>query len=244
MNNFFEIHQGNLREGPGDSQSTLRALSYLKNLPVESRILDIGCGPGMQTVDLAKNTPGKIIALDNHQPYLDELQRRAVTEKLSNKITVQNGSMFDLNFAPESFDVIWSEGAIYIIGFEKGLQEWKKFLKRGGYLVASEIAWFREDIPEELQKFWTQVYPAIKTVKEHLQIISNANYHLVAHFPLPESAWWQNYYHSIEKKLPQLESKYYNDPAAMELLNAEKFEMELFRKYSAYYGYEFYIIQK
>jgi SAM-dependent methyltransferase len=244
VNIFYEIHQGNLWEGPGDTQSTLRALSYLKNLSSKICILDIGCGPGMQTIDLAKNAPGKIIALDNYKPYLDELHRRVATEKLSDKITVQNGSMFDLSFAPESFDVIWSEGAIYIIGFEKGLQEWKKLIKRGGYLIASDIAWFREEIPAELLQFWKQAYPAIKTVKEHLQIIESASYRLIAHFPLPDSAWWQNYYHSIEQKIPQLELKYSDDSEAMEILRAEKEEMELFRKYSAFYGYEFYIMQK
>jgi SAM-dependent methyltransferase len=226
VNIFYEIHQGNLWEGPGDTQSTLRALSYLKNLSSKICILDIGCGPGMQTIDLAKNAPGKIIALDNYKPYLDELHRRVATEKLSDKIIVQNGSMFDLSFAPESFDVIWSEGAIYIIGFEKGLQEWKKLIKRGGYLIASDIAWFREEIPAELQ------------------IIESASYRLIAHFPLPDSAWWQNYYHSIEQKIPQLELKYSDDSEAMEILRAEKEEMELFRKYSAFYGYEFYIMQK
>ena len=244
MDIFFEIHQGNLREGPGDSQSTLRALSYLKNLSAKSRILDIGCGPGMQTIDLAKNTPGKIVALDNHQPFLDQLRRQAIAEKLSDRITVLNGSMFDLKFAPASFDVIWSEGAIYIIGFEKGLREWKKFLKAGGYLVTSEIAWFREDIPDELRLFWEKSYPAIKTVPEHLKIISDSGYELIAHFPLPESSWWQNYYLPIENKISQLEVEYVNDPQAMEAIKAERDEMKLFRKYSAFYGYEFYIIQK
>jgi SAM-dependent methyltransferase len=244
MNIFFEIHQGNLREGPGDRQSTRRALSFLQNLSAKSCILDIGCGPGMQTIDLAIYSPGKIIALDNHQPYLDQLRRRAVAEKLSDRITIINSSMFDLKFAPASFDVIWSEGAIYIIGFEKGLREWKKFLKAGGYLVASEIAWFREDIPDELRLFWEKEYPAIKTVSEHLKIVNDSGYELIAHFPLPESAWWQNYYFPIEKKISRLEVEYAKDTQAMEAIKAERDEMELYRKYSKFYGYEFYIMQK
>ena len=244
VNIFFEIHQGNLREGPGDSQSTLRALSYVKNLPANPYILDIGCGPGMQSIDLAKNIEGKIIALDNHLPFLEELKRRAESENLSHKILVQNASMFNLTFKPDSFDIIWSEGAIYLIGFNKGLEEWKKFLKKGGYLAVSQIAWFRKDIPQELRQFWTSAYPEIKSVNQYLKIISKTNYRLIAHFPLPDSAWWDIYYPSIEKKISELEPKHSDDPAALELINAEKFEMELFRKYSAYYGYEFFIMQK
>ena len=244
MNIFFEIHQGNRREGPGDSDSTIHALSYLGNLPTDIRILDIGCGPGMQTISLAKNIEGKIIALDTHQPYLDQLKNLAAKKHLSKRITVQHGSMFALKFDAESFDIIWSEGAIYIIGFEKGLQEWKTFLKKGGYLVVSEIAWFREDLPVDLQQYWNKIYPNIKTVPDHLKIIRNADYRLVAHFRLPESAWWKNYYHPIEKKILQLELKYSSDPEAMEIIQAEKAEIELFRKYSEFYGYEFYIMQK
>jgi ubiquinone/menaquinone biosynthesis C-methylase UbiE len=244
VNIFFEIHQGNLREGPGDSQSTLRALSYLKNLPANPLILDIGCGPGMQTIDLAKNTRGKIIALDNHFPFLEELKRRAESEKMSHKISVHKGSMFNLTFKPRSFNLIWSEGAIYLIGFQKGLREWKKFLKKGGYLAVTQIAWFRKDIPKELRQFWTVAYPEIKSVNQYLEIISKVNYRLIAHFPLPDSAWWETYYRAIEKKISELEPKYLNDPAALELIHAEKFEMELFRRYSAYYGYEFFIMQK
>ena len=132
MNIFFEIHKDLTREGPGDSQSTRQAISLLKDLPVHPLILDIGCGPGMQTLDLAAYTSGEIIAVDTHQPFLDQLQRRIEIKGLAERVHLANVSMFDLKFPEQNFDVIWSEGAIYIIGFENGLRTWRRLLKHGG----------------------------------------------------------------------------------------------------------------
>ena len=54
------------------------------------------------------------------------------------------GSMDALPFEEEELDLIWSEGAIYNIGFERGLNEWRKYLKTGGYVAVSESSWFTE----------------------------------------------------------------------------------------------------
>ena len=127
MDIFFELHCDIPREAPGDNASTAKALSLVPQLPENPKILDIGCGPGMQTLVLAKITGGQITAIDNHQPFLDELKRRAEQEEVSSHIITQNCSMFSLEFELESFDLIWSEGAIYIMGFQEGLQSWRRF---------------------------------------------------------------------------------------------------------------------
>jgi ubiquinone/menaquinone biosynthesis C-methylase UbiE len=129
MNIFLEIYQNLPREAPGDNASTRQAFSLLTNLPPQPKILDIGCGSGMQTIELAKLTNGQITAVDTHQPYLDELQRRALAEGVSDNINPLNQSMFSLDFAPHSFDIVWSEGAIYIMGFETGLKSWQTLPK-------------------------------------------------------------------------------------------------------------------
>ncbi|MFC1731011.1 class I SAM-dependent methyltransferase [candidate division KSB1 bacterium] len=109
---FLEIHSGNHREGPGDNESTKRALSLIGKLPHEPIVLDIGCGPGMQTLILAKETNGRIIAIDTFEPYLKDLRNRSKKAGLDSRITAQNMSMFDINFIENAFDLIWSEGAI------------------------------------------------------------------------------------------------------------------------------------
>ena len=215
----------------------------LEGLPENPRILDIGCGPGMQTIDLAKLSSGRIDALDNHQPFLEDLKSKAEKEGVSKRIRTVKGDMFNLNYDNSSFDLIWSEGAIFIIGFEKGLREWRKFLSDKGYVVVSELSWLRTDLPEEVRTFMKQGYPAIKTIKENLEAARKSGYRIVGFFVLPEKSWWDNYYTPIETKLPSLKAKYRDDEEALQIIACEELEIEMFQKYSDYYGYVFCIMQ-
>ncbi|WGM89063.1 MAG: class I SAM-dependent methyltransferase [Candidatus Bathyarchaeum tardum] len=241
---FWEIHSNLPREGPGDNESTKKAFQMLQDLPKNPHIIDIACGPGMQTIQLAKLSEGKIVALDFYQPFLEQLKANAKKEGLDDKIDTINGDMLNLNFENESFDLVWSEGAIYIIGFEKGLREWKHLLSPKGYVVVSEMSWFQPDLPEEIVEFMDMLYPAIKTVEDNLEVAKRIGYDIVNSFVLPQKSWWDNYYNWIEAKLPALKTKYKDNKEVMEHINCEETEIEMFRKYSDYYGYVFYILQK
>jgi SAM-dependent methyltransferase len=243
MDIFFEIHKDLPQEGPGDNPSTRKAFSRLAGLPQRPSILDIGCGPGRQTLELASLTDGHIVAVDNHQPFLDALMKKARDRNFSDKITVANASMFDLTFEPESFDAIWSEGAIYIIGLERGLKAWRRFLKAGGYVAVTEVAWLRPDPPEEIRDFWTANYPQICAIEENAEIIRAAGYIPVDFFALPPSSWWDNYYLPLEARIALLRDKYREDAEAAGQLDVERHEIELFRKYSDWYGYVFFMMR-
>ena len=185
---FFDIHKNLPREGSGRDEYTQKAFEMIPTIK-QPRILDIGCGPGLQTIKLAKLTDGKIIGIDIHQPYLDQLEKSAIKEKLTDRIKILNQSMFDMNFPEEYFDIIWAEGSIFIIGFEQGLNEWKKFIKKNGYLAIHEMTWLKDNPPKEISDYWKKVYPAITTIEKNLEIIKKCNYKLIGHFPLPEDAW-------------------------------------------------------
>ena len=243
VNIFFEIHSNLPREGPGANVSTKQAFLTLQDLTAEPRILDVGCGPGMQTIMLAKMSNGKITALDNHQPFLDYLKNQAIKEGVSDRISLVNGDMRDLKFDAKSFDLIWAEGAIFIIGFEKGIRDWRRLLADKGYLVVSELCWLKDNPPEEIREYFAEGYQAIKTIKENLEIVRKANYRLISNFVLPDESWWNNYYTLIASKIPSLRTKYSEDEEALAFLDCEELEMEMFRKYSKYYGYVFYIMQ-
>lgn len=243
MNIFFEIHKNLPREGPGSSECTQKAYSYLKELPPEPSILDIGCGPGAQTIELAKRTDGKIVALDNHVPFLDQLNHQAKREGVENKIKIIEGSMFDMPFDEETFDVVWSEGAIFIIGFKKGLQEWRRFLKRNGYIVVSELSWLRSEPPKQLSQYWDRVFPEMKTVKNNLNIIKCLGFTSVGHFVVPESGWWDEYYTPMGKRIVDLREKHKGDPETNKTLDEAQLEIEMYRNYSDYYGNVFYVMQ-
>ena len=244
MDIFWEIHSDLPREGPGDSDSTARAYSALSGLPACPRILDIGCGPGMQTLDLARLSNGQITAIDFHQPFLDELVRRAKAAGVDGYIQTQNMSMFEMDFAPEQFDLIWSEGAIYIMGFENGFKTCYPFLKTGGYMVVTEASWFQPNPPQQVFDFWKEAYPDMGSIEENILRIERQGYKLIDHFHLPDSSWWDNYYDPLMKRVSRLREKYAGNSKAQKALDEELAEIELFRKYSNYYGYEFYVAQK
>lgn len=216
----------------------------LTDLPEKPRLLDVGCGPGMQTIELAKISNAEITALDFNQAFLDELAIHAKAEGVSEKIKIIQGDMTNLGFEEKSFNVIWCEGAIFIIGFEKGLREWRRFLADKGYIALTEMCWIDPNPPKEVKDYLTKVYPPIKTVKENLQIIKDAGYQIVGYFVLPESSWWEHYYLPILSKLPGLKKKYQGNSEALATIAAEEEEIEMFRKYSKHYGYVFYVLQK
>jgi ubiquinone/menaquinone biosynthesis C-methylase UbiE len=243
MEYLYELFSEMPRQGPGTNECTRKAFGLLKELPAEPVILDVGCGAGMQTLELARISGGSITALDNYQPFLDDLYGCVRAEGLENVITTVNGSMFELPFEKETFDLIWAEGSIYIIGFEQGLRDWKPLLKRGGYMVVSEMTWLRDGMPDEIRAYMDEVYPVIKTSAENIDIIRQAGYTLVNSFPLPEAGWWDDFYIPLGKRIELLRGKYSSNEKAMEVLNASVLEIEMYKKYSDYYGYIFYVMQ-
>ena len=243
MSIFFEVHQDLPREAPGDNCQTRKALSMLTDLPPRPRILDIGCGPGMQTIELAKQTQGTITAIDIHEPFLNALRQHSREAEVAGRITTLQASMFDLEFEKESLDLIWSEGAIYIIGFEKGMRAWRPFLKKCGYLAVTELSWIKANPPEELKSYWGKEYPEMKSLEENRRIIRAGEYDEAGHFILPESSWWEPYYRPMQSRIYLLRQKYAGDEAAMETLDEIEQEIEMYRRYSRWYGYVFYLMQ-
>ncbi|PKO04351.1 MAG: SAM-dependent methyltransferase [Chloroflexi bacterium HGW-Chloroflexi-3] len=245
MDFFFEIHKDLPREGPGDSESTRRAFRKLSALPEETVILDVGCGPGAQTLDLADLSDAVIYAVDTHQPFLDRLQEKVTELGLDKRIHVLNQSMKGLQFPPASFDLIWSEGAIYIMGFEAGLRNWKPLLKPGGYIAVTELTWLNSDSPppDEVREFWKNGYPSMKSLDENLDIVHACEYYLIDYFVLPNSSWTDEYYLPMLARINILREQYQSDPDRLQQLDFEQEEIDIFNKYNQWYGYVFYIMQ-
>lgn len=140
--------------------------------------------------------------------------------------------------------MIWSEGAIYIIGFEKGLREWKRCLKDYGIIVVSEFSWLKDDAPQEPVDFWTEAYPEADTIEGNKMKAELLGYEVIDTFVLPEAGWWEDYYIPLEKKIAVLREKYKGNQDALDILQGTQTEIDLYRNYSDYYGYVFYILRK
>lgn len=232
------------RQGPGSPEVTIKALSFIDNLTDKSLITDVGCGSGGQTMILAQNAPGNITGIDLFPTFIDLLNANAKRLNLHNRVKGVVGSMESLPFQNESLDLIWSEGAIYFMGFERGLREWSKFLKKGGYVAVSEASWFTNERPEEINNFWNDAYPGIDTIPNKVAQMQNVGFIPVANFILPENCWIEHFYKPQAVAQKAFLSKYKGNKAAEDFIANEQREMELYYKYKEYYGYVFYVGKK
>ena len=130
------------------------------------------------------------------------------------------------------------------MGFAQGLKTWKKFLKPQGFLCVTEVAWLQPDPPQEVKDFWNEGYPAITSITANLETIHTCGYKHISHFLLPEDAWWREYYIPLERRIHKLIHKYQNDAQNLAILKEELKEIDLYRRYSSWYGYVFFLMQK
>ncbi len=232
------------RQGPGSPEVTVKALSFIDNLTNESRIADLGCGTGGQTMVMADHTPGQITGIDLFPVFVDLFNINARKLNFQDRVRGIVGSMDNLPFSDAELDLIWSEGAIYNIGFQCGLHEWRKFLKPGGYIAVSEASWFTEERPEEIDAFWKDAYPEIDTIATKVAQMQKAKYIPVAAFILPENCWMEHFYDLQVPAQKTFLKKYAGNKTAEGLIAYQRHEAELYQKYKEFYGYVFYIGKK
>lgn len=204
------------------SRFTWQAFNTLPKLP-EPIILDIGCGTGVPTIDLAVQSKGRITAIDTDSKALKKLKNKIKALHLTGHIKTKKCSLDKLRFKKNHFDIIWSEGSISFIGFEKGLKEWRNFIKPKGYLV---------------------VHDEINDFNKKLNQIPKLNYSLINYFVISEHVWLKDYFKPFEKKIKELKEKYRYDKEALEIINEESIEIEKYRESSKDFASVFYILQK
>ncbi len=241
---FFEIHDDLPRQAPGNFDCAQRALELAGPLPERPRVLDIGCGPGMQTMHLAQLLPGAIIrAVEAYEPFVEEVRKRAEEAGVADRVVGQVGDMTALDVRPGSIDLIWCEGAAYIMGVERALRNWRDLLKPGGKLAVTEAVWLREDAPIPVRRCWEE-YPGMRDVAAQYALVDACGYKLLGDFVLPPEAWWDDYYTPLEERVAAMEEKYKDDAAAMAVIKESREEIEVYREYSDFYGYIFLIMEK
>lgn len=238
------MFEGLPRQGPGSDEATAFAWSFIPPDHKQGRLLDIGCGSGMQTVTLARICPDcQITASDIHQPFLDELMSRAKKAGVDGKIVTHKASMDTLPFDEGSFDIIWAEGSSFIIGILQALKYWKKFLKQDGYLVFSDCTWYTDSPSEECKNFFNEMSPDMPSESEVKEMIRTEGYSLIGSFRLPDAGWWNHYYTPMISHIGKLKEKYANNQDAQIIIQGLEMEMDIHRKYSNEYGYTYFIMK-
>jgi len=216
----FQLDKDVIRKGL--SKYTRKAYHVLPQLD-KPRILDVGCGSGVPTMELERLSKGQITGLDTNQSLLDKLARKIKQAGLSNRVKTVNGSILDMDFPDESFDIIWSEGSIWIIGFERGLRDWRRFLKPKGFLV---------------------VHDETGNITEKLELVSSCGYDLLEYFILGKDIWRREYYAPLEKRINEIRTKHADDPRTLAALDSDQREVDMFKDNPERCESVFFIMQK
>lgn len=244
-NLLINLHKQGYRQGSGGDAETEQALNLaMIDRAVPLKVADIGCGTGASALLLARLLNAHVTAVDFLQPFLDVLNQRAKSAGVAERISTLACSMNNLPFTNGELDVIWSEGAIYNIGFEKGVTEWRRFLKKGGLLVASEITWLTDSRPAELQKHWEHEYPEIDVASAKIRVLEKQGYSPIGYFVLPEQCWLDEYYRPMQASFGDFLNRNGNSEEARKIVAAEQQEIDLYETYKAYISYGVYVARK
>lgn len=243
MEMFFKIYEGLDREGPGSFEMTKRAYDLCTGLPDKPEILELGCGSGGATIPLAQISGGVVTATEVHQPFLDKLNERIREAGLTDRVTARRMDMGDVKAEPESLDLIWCEGAAYILGVDKALQYWKQFLKPGGCLCLTDAVWLTDDIPLEVREYWAKGYPAMRTAKGNIEAGQAAGYSALGNFTI-DTVCWDAFYNDVERRMDEIEPVHGHDPEGRIIIDMARTEIRQYREYPGLYGYEFHVFKK
>lgn len=242
---LIDLHGEGPRQGPGGERETRLAieLSGLKHR-TNLQIADIGCGTGASTLVLATELDAQVTAVDALPEFLARLHEAARNAGLADRITTQRAAMQALPFAPASLDAIWSEGAIYNMGFAAGVEAWRRFLKPGGILAASELTWLTGRRPDELHAHWTREYPEVDTAAGKMAVLERLGFAPIGYFALAEHCWLDNYYRPMQQRFAGILDRHAHSEAARAIVAAEQKEIALYERYREFVSYGFYIARR
>jgi serine/threonine-protein kinase HipA len=238
---FMEVQLALPRNGPGSKAATQEVYRALRGLPDKPRVLDLGCGQAPEAFDLLEVTDGHITAVDLFEPFLDKASARAEAEGVGEeRLAFERGDIGDLDYEPESFDLIWSEGAIYLLGFEEGLRNWARFVKRGGFVVVSEVTWLKAKRTPLAESFWDKAYPTMGTLASNRAAAEAAGYEVLGTMILPLEDWRDSYYGPMAEAIADARRR--NGP--LPVYDEIEEEITVFEGSAGDYSYVFYILKR
>jgi len=227
--------------GPGGNAHTLHVLRLLPKQQFHV-VVDAGCGAGRQTMVLAKELGALVHAVDSHEPFLNDLTRRAKEARIEHLVQTHCMDMKDIPGVFQHIDLLWSEGAAYNIGFSNALTTWASAINPYGFAVVSELSWLRAQVPDAVREFFLSGYPDMHAVHHNMAVAENAGYKVLNTYALPKEAWVEGYYDILEPRAKALVD--HPDPSVRDFAVETVKEIEIFECSEESYGYVFYVLQR
>ncbi len=241
---LIDLHRDGERQGPGSEATTRQAIALAgldRTRPLT--IADLRCGTGAASLVLARELDARISAVDLSPDLLAVLVDWVDSQGLAERITPIKASIDALPFGEGSFDVFWSEGAIYNIGFAEGVGAWYRLLRPGGVLVVSELIWFTPapERPAALQAHWAAEYPQMGSASERMADLERAGYASAGFFVLPPACWTERYYRPLAARMDTFLARHGHSAPAQAVVQAERDEAALYERYGTHYGYGMFV---
>jgi SAM-dependent methyltransferase len=138
----------------------------LPHLTAGARLLDVGCGPGTITVDLAARA-AEVVAIDAAEDILGQARAEAEQRGQAN-VTFQPGNVYHLDFPDGSFDVVHAHQVLqHLSDPAAALAEMRRVCRPGGLIAARDgdyagMFWYPQELElAEWQALYRQVARAL-----------------------------------------------------------------------------------
>jgi cyclopropane fatty-acyl-phospholipid synthase-like methyltransferase len=186
-------------------------------------LLDIGCGSGVPTLELARLSDGMVIGIDVDEGQLTLFNQSVRKAGLQHRVAAVRCSMMHLPFSDNAFDIIWAEGSIAAVGFQEGLKRWRCQIKDGGFVV---------------------LHDNVDNITGKLKWVNECGYRLIDHFIISKDVWWETYYKPLQEKIDMMKRNTNKNAESEKTIHSLQHEIGQFHSNPAYHGSVFFIMQK
>ena len=240
---FLSLYADLPRQSVGADWCTQEAIGRLPPLRKPTTVMDLGCGAGRSTILLARRFRGPIAAIDYRPDLLDRLSATAKAAGLAARIALRCEDPARLKDRPGTYDLIWSEGCVQALGWEKSLKLWGPLLRARGVIALSDRVWLTDKPPAEVRDFWAGAYPAMADAAGYRRAAEQAGLSIFDSFTLPRATWWEGYYAPLIQRIAALEDDAATNPALAREIEAAKRDIAILERFGDCFAYSFYLLR-
>ncbi len=207
-----------------------------------SRILDIGCGYGDASCNLASEFRCKVTACDISAENINYARQMAVERNVSHLISFITADFLALDFKENPYELILAEGGLLsFVSRRRGIELISSWMIPGGWFAFSDLILLTEKIPEEILSIFEHDRFNYETEQSYRILLNDVG--LDTHFMslIPPSGW-DNYYAHMARRLEDSRGFF----ADKKIKLAFHREIDVFYRHEAfrYIGYLFCIARK
>lgn len=153
----LQVYWGVSKGHMGGLKST-DELIELCRIDEDKHVLDVGCGFGITSCYIARKHGCRVVGVDITEEMINKAKERAKREGVQDRVEFGIGDAQTLPFKDDFFDIVISESVIaFLVDKAKGINEYVRVAKPGGYVGINEGTWIRAHPPAEFAKYVSRI---------------------------------------------------------------------------------------